>query len=127
MPLKPVTQPIQPVQQNLPKAPPLQPLPAPVQEHRAVLEAAQDDLSAPVILIYQDDLNEINSMLGINCASLPDLKTRIASMRNIDIDGMQIQLSTALLTRLKSRCQKQPLRDYLKEVITKQLNLFVGI
>lgn len=86
-------------------------------------ELAEDEFA---VILSPDDVIDISKSLGKNIQSAEDLKERCAQVTTLRVDGVEVTLEPRLLMRLKSRCIHRDFKDFLKEVVVKQLHDYAG-
>ena len=73
-----------------------------------------------------DDVAELNRLTCNNFQSKEELIQYARRMGTISVEGVEITLEPALLKRLETRRQG-PMDEYLRTLIRKQLEAFVGM
>lgn len=73
-----------------------------------------------------DDVAELNRLTCNNFQSKEELIQYARRMGTISVEGVEITLDSGLLKRLETRRQG-PMDEYLRTLIRKQLEAFVGM
>jgi len=73
-----------------------------------------------------EDVTELNRLTGNSFQSKEEILQHARRMGTISVEGVEITLDPALLKRLETRRQG-PMDEYLRLLIRKQLEAFVGM
>ena len=73
-----------------------------------------------------DDVAELNRLTGNNFQDKEEIIQHARRMGTISVEGVEITLDPGLLKRLETRRQG-PMDEYLRLLIRKQLEAFVGM
>ena len=79
------------------------------------------------LILSPEQRQEIEKGISRSLRAPEEFVHVVRSSLSIDIDDRDIPLSPELLRRLKTRCIRQPFRDFMKNTIVRQLEHFVGL
>lgn len=79
------------------------------------------------IILDDEAKRQLDGVLGRNLQNADHLVSSVARALQIHVDGLEIQLSPALLQRLQSRCIGVEWEKFIKTTVTRALEQFVGM
>lgn len=91
------------------------------------LTIAQDYTATIPIYLGDAERNELSTIAGKLIQSPDDLMNWIRQLTTINVSGIRVELSNRLLARIESRRFGHSMEDHLKQVVTEQLETYVGL
>lgn len=91
------------------------------------LSACRDHTAKAAIYINDDHRKALNHIFGVNLKGAGELVTLAVRGHLVSVAGVEIPLSQAVLERLQSRTFGKPLADLIREVVTEELERYVGL
>lgn len=92
-----------------------------------VVESESPSILDPVIVLTQEDVNYLSLYLGINIISSTDLLRQVFRASTMNLEGVEVKLEPAILTRLKSRCFDANFPRYVQELVKKWATEYVNL
>lgn len=91
------------------------------------LESCVEHTSLKPIYINDSQRQALDKLLKMNLTTAEQLVVRVQQALSVEINHITIPLDPNLLTRLKTRTFGVPFEKFLSQVITEELERFVGM
>lgn len=79
--------------------------------------------------LYIDDgaRQKLDNLLGYNISSTEQLLDLVEKIVSMKVGSVRVPLKSSVLTRLKSRCYGMEFPEFVKQQVTRDLEVFTGL